>query len=275
MLRHAAHGFVWLNLLVALATVIGSGLLYSGVQNLPPLDYNRLSMALGILCVAFGIGASLFHMAYTQGWHATLWLLATCVVLAGSVELIGVLTGFPFGSYEYTERLGPKFLGHVPYIIPPSWFMMLYPSLHLSFMLGVPRWAVPLMASALLTWWDVAMDAAVSTSRDNPGTAAFVYWFWNTEGVFYGMPLQNWAGWFGTGLLLSWVYLKIVPEWRESRSLTPLVVWLIQGGVMAALAFWIDRPIATFVWLGGAALVSVAVARKLFPLRSPLERLPS
>lgn len=256
-LKHAAHGFVWLNLLVGLSTVIGSGLLFSGVQNLPPLDYNRLSTQLGILCVLFGIGASLFHMAHTQGWRATLWLLGICTVLAGGTELLGVLTGFPFGPYEYTDRLGPKFLGHVPYVIPPSWFMMLYPALHLSFMLGVPRWAVPIAASALLTWWDVAMDAAVSNSRVDPGPAAFVYWFWDVDGAFYGMPLQNWLGWFATGLLLSWLYLKIVPSWRESRSLTPLFIWLIQGGVMAALAFWIQRPIATFLWLTGAVLVSL------------------
>lgn len=269
-LKQVAHGFVWLNLLVGLATVIGSGLLFSGVQNLPPLDYNRLVTWLGILCVLFGIGASLFHMAHTQGWRSTLWLLGLCTVLAGGTELLGVLTGFPFGSYEYTDRLGPKFLGHVPYVIPPSWFMMLYPALHLSFLLGVPRRAVPIVASALLTWWDVAMDAAVSNSRVNPGAAAFVYWFWDVDGAFYGMPLQNWLGWFATGALLSWVYLKLVPKWRESRSLTPLLIWLIQGGVMAGLAFWIQRPIATFVWLTGAVFVSLLAYRAaMYPQSAP------
>ncbi len=260
-LARIAQGLVWLNLLVALATVIGSGLLLRGVQNLPLLDYNRLSTLMGMLCVLFGIGASLLHMAYTQGWRATLWLLGLCTVLAGGVELIGTLTGLPFGPYEYTDRLGPKFLGHVPYVIPPSWFMMLYPALHLSFMLGVPRRLIPVAASALLTWWDVAMDAAVSTSRVNPGAAAFVYWFWDVDGAFYGMPLQNWLGWFATGWLLSWIYLKLVPEWRESRALTPLAIWLIQGGVMAGLAFWVQRPIATFLWLAGAVIVSVLAYR--------------
>ncbi|MCS7273551.1 MAG: carotenoid biosynthesis protein [Fimbriimonadales bacterium] len=255
MLARIAYLFVGLNLLVAIATVVGSGLLFSGVPNLPPLNYDRLSRTLGILCTLFGIGASLFHMAHTQGWRATLWLLSICTVLAGAVELIGILTGFPFGPYEYTDRLGPKFLGHLPYIIPPSWFMMLYPALHISFMLQLPRWAVPFSAAALLTLWDVAMDAAVSTSRVNPGTAAFVYWLWDVDGAFYGMPLQNWLGWFATGLLLSWVYLKVVPEWRPSHALTPLVIWLIQGATMAGLAFWIKRPLATLIWSVGALVV--------------------
>jgi len=262
MYARIAQGFILLNLLVGLATVIGSGLLFRGVPNLPLLNYDQLSRQLGLACVLFGIGASLFHMAHTQGWRATLWLLGVCTVLAGGVELIGTLTGFPFGPYEYTDRLGPKFLGHVPYVIPPSWFMMLYPSLHLSFLLGVPCSAVPFVASALLTWWDVAMDAAVSTSRVNPGSAIFVYWLWEVDGAFYGMPLQNWLGWYATGLLLSWLYLRIVPEWRESRAREPLWIWLIQGGTMAGLAFWINRPIATFAWLAGALVVSFWALRK-------------
>jgi pyruvate dehydrogenase E2 component (dihydrolipoamide acetyltransferase) len=273
VMRRAARGFLWLSLLVALATVIGSGLLFGGVQNLPPLDYNRLSMQLGIALVVLGIGASLLHMAHTQGWRATLWLLSICVVLAGSIELIGTLTGFPFGPYTYTERLGPKFLGHVPYLIPPSWFMMLYPALHLSFMLGVSRRWAPLSAGALLTLWDVAMDAAVSTSRVNPGAAAFVYWFWDVDGAFYGMPLQNWLGWFATGALLSWLYLRIVPEWRESRALTPLGIWLVQGGAMAGLAFWIQRPLATALWLLGACIV-VALTVRSIRSYAPAPRLP-
>ena len=96
-MQRAALLLLWLSLLVALATVIGSGLLFSGVQNLPLLDYNSLSMQLGIALVVLGIGASLLHMAHTQGWRATLWILSICVVLAGAIELIGTLTGFPFG----------------------------------------------------------------------------------------------------------------------------------------------------------------------------------
>jgi putative membrane protein len=141
--------------------------------------------------------------------------------------------------------------------------MMLYPALHLSFMLGVSRRWAPFSAAALLTLWDVAMDAAVSTSRVNPGAAAFVYWFWDVDGAFYGMPLQNWLGWFATGALLSWLYLRIVPAWRESRALTPLGIWLVQGGAMAGLAFWIQRPIATALWLVGACIVIVLTLRSV------------
>jgi uncharacterized membrane protein len=110
-MRRAARGFLWLSLLVALATVIGSGLLFGGVQNLPPLDYNRLSMQLGIALVVLGIGASLLHMAHTQGWRATLWLLSICVVLAGSIELIGTLTGFPSVPTPTPSGSDPSFWG--------------------------------------------------------------------------------------------------------------------------------------------------------------------
>ena len=37
-------------------------------------------------------------------------------------------TGWVYGPYHYTDQLGPKFLGLVPYLIPVAWFMMSYPS---------------------------------------------------------------------------------------------------------------------------------------------------
>jgi uncharacterized membrane protein len=77
------------------------------------------------------------------------------------------------------------------------------------------------------------------------------------------MPLQNWLGWFATGALLSWVYLRVAPDWRQSRALMPLGIWLVQGGTMAGLAFWIQRPIATALWLLGAGVVVALTLRCL------------
>lgn len=240
-------GIIVLNSVLILATIVGSFLLFRGYPNLPPLDYLALSYWMGIGTVVLGIVPAFLHMGITQGWRATLILMMLCIVIAGGAELLGTTTGFPFGPYTYTERLGPKFLGHVPYLIPPSWFMMLYPALHLSFALGVPRWGVPFVSALLLTWWDVAMDPAVTTG--------FPYWVWHVQGEFYGMPLVNWAGWFGTGVVLSAVYLRIVPEWRPAPVGIPLAIWLTQGALMAGLAWVFQRELATWLWTAGAGVL--------------------
>lgn len=235
---------VVLSALVGVISVLGSLALFGGYPNLPVLDYNALAYWLGIVSIFLGIASAMRHMVLVQGWHATLWLMGLCVVLAGGMELLGTTTGYPFGSYTYTDRLGPKFLGYVPYLIPPSWFMVLYPSIHLSFALAVPRWAVPFLSALLLTWWDVAMDPAVTTG--------YAYWVWQREGEFYGMPLINWLGWYLTGWIISAVYLKVVPVWKPAPVGIPFAMWLIQGSQMAGLAWVFGRMWATALWAIGA-----------------------
>ena len=80
------------------------------------------------------VGVLAFSMA--SGLHAYIALgsarLVKFVSLALAttfiIEIIGVKTGIPFGTYEYDPaRLGPTLL-QVPLLIPFAWFMMLYPS---------------------------------------------------------------------------------------------------------------------------------------------------
>ena len=74
----------------------------------------------------------LYHGAFHLGWKRILLLAASCFIIALLMESVGVATGLVYGPYHYTDRLGIKFLGLVPYLIPAAWFMMMYPSLVIS-----------------------------------------------------------------------------------------------------------------------------------------------
>lgn len=191
-----------LNFAIALFTLAGSWALFGGMSGLPNWNYPVVAFWLGIGNTVAGILVATLHMGWTQGWRATGLLLVLCTLIAGGAELLSTTTGFPFGKYAYTNQLGPKFLGLVPYLIPLSWFMMLYPSIHLAVQLSVPRWLFAATAAMLLTLWDVAMDPAMTTG--------FSCWIWETEGSFYGMPLQNWLGWFIVGFLIISVFRKLL-----------------------------------------------------------------
>lgn len=128
------------------------------------------------------------------------WLpsLAAVYVLSLASELAGTTTGFPFGDYAYTDLLGAKWFGHVPYLIPLSWFTMALPSFVLverSLADRFPKVGRWLIAAALLTSWDLVLDPAMSF--------LVPYWQWGQEGAFYGMPFVNLLGWFFTGFVLS------------------------------------------------------------------------
>lgn len=237
---------------VAVFSLAGSYALFN-FSGLPDWNYSTLSYYLGIINVVSGIAAALFLMAAYEGWTNTARLFALCVLIAGGAELLGTTTGFPFGSYTYTERLGPKILGHVPYLIPPSWFMVLYPAMAIASCFSLPLIARASIAGGLLTLWDVAMDPAVTTG--------FAYWTWKTNGGFYGMPLTNWLGWWLTGSLIALIFWRSQPHVRLHMHPWAWALYLIQGGFMALLAVVYERPLAALFWLVGIIVMWFFIKR--------------
>lgn len=116
-------------------------------------------------------------------------------------ELIGATTGWPFGNYAYTDFLGYKILGHVPYTIPLSWFYVGLTCYLLAATivagLGWRRrtlWTL-VLGVWFLTAWDLVLDPAMAA----PNLAVKI-WEWDVVGPYFGMPLQNLGGWSITGL---------------------------------------------------------------------------
>ena len=163
-------------------------------------------------------------------------MFATVSLLALGSELLGTSTGYPFGGYRYTELLGHRILGLVPFPIPISWAFILYCSLAMCGRL-LParddaatrlRWSA--VAALILTAWDVAMD---------PAMVKTFHWIWLEPGPFYGMPYTNWLGWLATGFVLSWIMLRFVPPSaiaaRVSSARLPLVLYLLNGIMPVAI----------------------------------------
>jgi len=120
------------------------------------------------------------------------------LILAGIIslgmELLGTKTGFPFSGYEYTPLLGYRVAGLVPALIPISWFMVAFPSYVLARRMTSSTYMHWILGALILTAWDLTLDPAMSDLTK--------YWVWENAGPYYGMPLVNLAGWFGTGILI-------------------------------------------------------------------------
>jgi len=171
--------------------------------------------AAGAAVFAFAIdktgGAAMFlgalaMLAYgfvALGARRTLLFFAAATLISASAELTGTKTGWPFGGYEYTSFLGPKLLGRVPVAVPLSWFSMGFASFVLADAVAAQRgwrnrtlWSV-LLGTWLLTAWDLVLDPSMAA----PQMQYIHFWIWHESGAYFGMPLRNLAGWFGTGLL--------------------------------------------------------------------------
>ena len=129
------------------------------------------------------------------GWPRSLAFLAVGCVVGAAAELVGTQTGFPFGPYSYGDFLGAKIAGHVPWLIPPSWYAVSIVSLDLGRRLGLGRAGRVGAVALFMVLWDVALDPAMNH--------AFPFWKYEVGGVFFGMPLVNWAGWALTSALIA------------------------------------------------------------------------
>jgi uncharacterized membrane protein len=172
---------------------------------------------------------ALLHGSEHMGWRRTLLLVASTFFVSLLFESIGVATGLIYGPYHYTPRLGPQFLGLVPYLIPLAWFMMIYPSWVIadgvipSGLKPIPRGlAVAALGALAMTAWDVAMD---------PMMVKAGHWIWEVQGAYFGVPLQNYWGWWLTSFVTLGAfiflanYIKGEAPQQNSRSFNRLAVY--------------------------------------------------
>lgn len=111
-------------------------------------------------------------------------------------EALSIQTGFPFGEYTYVKLIGPR-LFEVPLIIMFAYFSMIYVSWMIAHILvqnfgqklkGSGIVLVPLIATFVMVMWDLCIDPLASTLGS--------LWVWKERGVYFGVPLQNYFGWF-------------------------------------------------------------------------------
>ena len=148
------------------------------------------------------------------GWRRAFLFLGLTFLVSLFFECLGVATGWIYGGYHYTNRLGPLFLGLVPYVIPLTWFTMLYPSYVIAERAVPPAWdrrkrwmAVAAVGAAAMLAWDLVLDPLM-TYRG--------HWVWEAPGAYFGIPLQNFAGWWLTAFIILALYLRLA-EGRQAR----------------------------------------------------------
>lgn len=213
----------------------------------------------GQTTVVLGAISGLAFLAACIGTRRAWMVFAVAFFLSLGSELAGTSTGLPFGAYMYTDQLGYKIAGLVPFNIPTSWFYMLVASLAICGRFlparddNASRWWWAFVAGFVLTAWDVSMDPAmVKTTHwvwlvpDLSSTSSFSQ-FIGTP-FFFGMPLTNWLGWLLTGILVARAMLMLVPPTTWTRAVSPsslpIVLYAANGLLPIAICFAQDMVLA-------------------------------
>jgi len=149
------------------------------------------------------------------GLRGMLVFCGICVVVGNAIENLGVVTGFPYGHYYFADLMGPK-LFHVPVLLGLAYIGMAYVSWTVGQALAgnaarisqhASVLATPLVAAFVMVAWDLAQDPVWATALHG--------WIWRDGGAWFGVPVSNYLGWYGTVFsiyLLFALYLKRRPE---------------------------------------------------------------
>src|SRR5829696_5198975 len=156
------------------------------VVRFPDVPGASIGSYVSTFLIALPSAIALFR--YLGPRRAMLSLLAVSV-FAYAVESFGVATGFPYGNFYYGVALGARLAGLVPFLLPLSYTPLVIGAVAAAWG-GRQRVLDITLATLLLVWMDAVID---------PGAASLGFWVWPEGGLYYGVPLSNYAGWVLSG----------------------------------------------------------------------------
>jgi putative membrane protein len=162
-------------------------LLASAEALLPgPLNFNPYLLLFGIAVMRLPLIAGVAPLITRR---TAVSLLALCGYTY-AIEAVGVVTGYPYGVFEYGVNLGPMIGGEVPAALP-LFFLPLVVNAYLLCLLllgdlaGRTAVRLPVVVAAV-----VGMDLAL-----DPAAVSLGFWGYAAGGWYYGVPWTNYAGW--------------------------------------------------------------------------------
>ncbi|MEV7987780.1 carotenoid biosynthesis protein [Micromonospora sp. NPDC085948] len=224
-----------------------------------PLTTGATRARLTVATVVLGWLLSVGHALLSRGPRVAAALVAVATGGGFAIEAVGVATGVPFGSYDYSGELGPKLAG-VPLIIPLAWTWMAWPAWLAAVRLtggggsAAARWVRRIaLATVGLAAWDLFLD---------PQMVAEGYWVWRdaTPALpgLAGIPVSNYLGWLLFAVLMMSALRPLAGSAAEHTDrrddpMAALYLWTYFSSILAHAVF-LDLP-ASALW--GAAGMSV------------------
>lgn len=219
-----------------------------------PIDPGPIRPICGILMIALGFAIAVRGLS-------SAWRVLVTLGFCALAEIVGLLTGFPFGRYEYTDRWFPTVSlgsGHLfPVLLPFAWLMIVGGCV--KFVRG-RNIRYPVLATAMLVMLvDFVMERAM--------TKVFGYWKWLSLTGFGDAPWTNAVGWFGVGFCAS-LLLGARKADRKADAEAVLVVGMFLGFV--ALSGVLQAPDLSWLLPTYVALQFGIIAKQFYRSKKKL-----
>lgn len=194
-------------------------------QGLQELIIRFLTMSDAIWMILAG-GVVYFHALRQEGPRtARRWAL---IIMLGSAvaEWVGAVTGFPFGPYIYTDNLGVRIFGVLPFTIPIAWLVIVLAArqFYLLVFPRIQRLQLALGVGFLALLTDLNLEFVAWKIR--------AYWIWypfERGDIPSWPPWQNYVSWFVLATLFAWFTPPGTELGKRARGWRPPLVLLLMN----------------------------------------------
>lgn len=215
-------------------------------------------------------GAFLLACVPHVGWRKTLTFTVVGYLIAFASEKLSISTGFPYGWYYYIDATSHKelWIWGVPFFDSLSYVFLTYCSYSTALFILSPlatrgfdlitletrairsSWAALVLGAFLQTFLDIIIDP---TSHQGHRWFLGQIYGYREEGVHFGVPLSNYAGWLLTSFVLvaafQWIDRK--QETKRPYGLIRLPFHSLVGPILYlsvlifiwTITFWIGEPL--------------------------------
>ena len=178
-------------------------------------------------------------------------------------------------GYRYTDFL--LMIGNVPLWIGCMWAVLIYTTMRITDLLGLPGHIKPIADAVLVASVDVAID---------PVAISMGLWQWGIPGNWFGVPYANYFGWFNAVFIFSVIWRgsdyyfermkKIIPK-RAIHYIHAMVTIVLATIVLSIsllvyylnLSLRIQEILLAGMYVGSWALIALYYPR--FNLRNRLD----
>jgi bisanhydrobacterioruberin hydratase len=219
-----------------------------------------------VLFPMLALTATLLALARTLPAQNIFAATATIVFIASIAEIISAKTGVPFGARTYTDALGPRIFGLLPWPMPFIWTVAVLNSR------GVARLILrPWRKTTKYGLWVIALACMLNVIFDfnlEPFASANSWWIWRmpkSVPAWHNAPWVTFLAWAVITLLIlafatPWLINKQRPR-SSPPEYHPLVLWLLINLLPAV------GDATQQLWLPAALAAALAIAATTFALR--------
>lgn len=230
---------------VAIALIV----LTVGAFLMANVDLPRWSFVISPIIVLLFALPAFYALRRWLGWSDGIKLVLILGAYALIVETFAILMGFPYGHFGYSDHLGYKILGFVPWTVAFAWTPLMLCAYVAARSLFASRIERIICSTFLLVIFDLVLD---------PGAVLLGFWQYPGGGAYYGVPASNYLGWILSGALGSTIMEAAISYFR------PLLPPPVQIGSSAFFIMFFWTAFAVFGGLAVPAIIGCGVAGAMY-----------